>query len=124
MPQCRKCSEIFPNRLTIDGERKSLNKRKFCLDCSPYKTHNTRDITKSRIPEFKVCNGCHQKLPAIAYYLRRQEAHTYLTSQCKKCFNNSGKGRISKTNMLAQLGGECTICGLQEPVFAYSSYGS
>lgn len=42
--ECRKCSAIIPTWTTIDGKRKSLQNRKFCLECSPYGAHNTKPV--------------------------------------------------------------------------------
>lgn len=45
--ECRKCGEKIPNWVKIDGLNKNLGNRKFCLQCSPYKEHNTKkDIDK------------------------------------------------------------------------------
>ncbi len=46
MPICKKCDKKFPNWVTIDGRKKNLCSRKFCLECSPWGKHNTKDITK------------------------------------------------------------------------------
>ena len=42
------CGQTIPFTTTIDGKRHNLNSRKFCLTCSPFGMHNTRDITKPR----------------------------------------------------------------------------
>jgi 5-methylcytosine-specific restriction endonuclease McrA len=44
MPICKKCGERFPNRLKINGRTRVLNRRKFCLACSPFGQHNTRSL--------------------------------------------------------------------------------
>lgn len=36
MKKCLKCGNSFPITVYIEGKRKSLNKRCYCLDCSPY----------------------------------------------------------------------------------------
>lgn len=43
MPICNICETGFPNRMLIDGKIRILSNRKYCLDCSPYKAHNTTD---------------------------------------------------------------------------------
>lgn len=43
MPQCKKCQKRFPSSIVIDGKRKKLDTRVFCLECNPYKS-NTRNI--------------------------------------------------------------------------------
>lgn len=39
---CAKCQGSFPNRCLVNGRMRSLTKRKFCLSCSPYGSHNTK----------------------------------------------------------------------------------
>lgn len=40
--KCRKCGNYIPYRITIDGKARNLQGRKFCLNCSPFGTHNTK----------------------------------------------------------------------------------
>ena len=44
MPICLKCDKDFPNFLIIDGKKRNLSKRKYCVDCSPFGHHNTRPL--------------------------------------------------------------------------------
>lgn len=46
MKLCNKCGNQFPIRIKIDGKWRNLASRKFCLDCSPFGVHNTRNLTK------------------------------------------------------------------------------
>jgi hypothetical protein len=48
---CRKCNKKIPNWFIINGDRKSLRNRKFCLDCSPYMGHNTKPDDPSKPSE-------------------------------------------------------------------------
>lgn len=41
MRTCRRCESEFPTRVTIDGIRRHLGSRKFCLTCSPFGDKNT-----------------------------------------------------------------------------------
>ena len=38
---CRKCGEYVPYKVVVDGKQHNLANRKFCLECSPFKAHNT-----------------------------------------------------------------------------------
>lgn len=42
MPTCRSCNIDFLNQALIRGKVRNLQRRKFCLDCSPFGAHNTR----------------------------------------------------------------------------------
>jgi hypothetical protein len=44
MPTCKICETIFPNLVNINGEKKNLQRRKYCLLCSPYGKHNTKQL--------------------------------------------------------------------------------
>ena len=61
MPVCEKCGVSFPNRIKIDGVLHVVSNRKYCLKCSPFKAHNTRnlcsdidDIQKRKIASERV----------------------------------------------------------------------
>lgn len=41
---CNKCGKEFKTYVRIEGELRNLGKRKFCLDCSPFNKHNTRNL--------------------------------------------------------------------------------
>ena len=42
------CGQVIPFTAVIAGKRHNLKNRKFCLGCSPFGLHNTRDLTKPR----------------------------------------------------------------------------
>src|SRR5438876_2281859 len=41
MKTCVACGREFPSKLRINGVMRSLYRRKFCLECSPFGEHNT-----------------------------------------------------------------------------------
>ena len=53
---CLKCKNNIPFSKTINGKRKSLKNRKFCLNCSPYKEKKQRKV---------FCRNCGEKIPSI-----------------------------------------------------------
>lgn len=54
MKICEACGEEFPGVVLIDGIRRNLGSRKYCLICSPFGFHNTiskqHGDTSSRLP--------------------------------------------------------------------------
>lgn len=42
------CGQTIPFTCVVDGKRRNLKNRKFCLACSPFGLHNTRNIAKPR----------------------------------------------------------------------------
>ena len=56
MKKCRKCQKEFPNRIKINGSIKILNRRKYCLECSPFGQRNTRRLHLPQRDENKKKN--------------------------------------------------------------------
>ena len=48
MKNCAKCKSEFPYWVLIDGKRKNLQNRKYCLECSPFGNHNTSKLEIER----------------------------------------------------------------------------
>lgn len=44
MKICKKCGVEIPNAIKINGKRKTLTARKYCLTCSPFNSRNTRKL--------------------------------------------------------------------------------
>jgi hypothetical protein len=85
MPQCKQCRQNFPNSMSVDGKRKRLDSRSFCLQCSPWKSHNTRDLTTD-FKDSKKKNAEYM----IGYYYKRTQRKKEIVELC---------------------GGKCIICG-------------
>lgn len=45
---CKKCGSEFPVWIFVDCVRKNLSKRKYCLVCSPFGKHNTKQLHKEK----------------------------------------------------------------------------
>jgi hypothetical protein len=44
MKKCLKCSKEFKIHIVIDGKERNINKRKYCLECSPFGKRNTKRL--------------------------------------------------------------------------------
>ena len=101
MPTCRQCGIHFPNWQLIDGVRKNLTSRRYCLACSPWGLHNARRL--ERLPrdpfERKTCPRCHQQKAIAEFYLRPggNRSHTW----CKVCNNEHRKARFREDRLAA-----------------------
>lgn len=96
MPKCLICKEIFPNWIKIQGKPRCLKNRKFCLECSPFGRHNTRQLNiilkgpkncaicgKSvKGTKRKICPACCVKLTRIR---NKIAAIKYKGGACEKC---------------------------------------
>ena len=49
--ECRKCEEVIPFSVIIDGRKRNLRNRKFCLNCSPFGSNNRFTDDPSRKPK-------------------------------------------------------------------------
>src|SRR5579871_396728 len=107
---CRKCQKEFPSWATIDGKPRNLCNRHFCLECSPFGKHNTRDIL---IPKRDIthCLGCGVELSDANCY-RKPKSKTFQL-HCKSCFNANAHERQKriKRQCVAYKGGCCSRCG-------------
>lgn len=78
------CNKQFSSWLKIGTKFHNLNNRRFCLTCSPFKQHNTRDITKPksiRIP------GAYADVKKFRKR-KKVKAVEYLGGKCQICSYN------------------------------------
>lgn len=106
MPTCRKCSADFPNRIKIDAVWRSLQRRKYCLSCSPLLGHNTKKLEapppSPHIPQILIC-GCGRKYPLITTKGHSQD-------RCNSCRMKSRR-EATKIRAIQYKGGSCVSCG-------------
>jgi len=103
MPKCNNCGNHFPNRVVIDGKLRTINKRKYCLTCSPFGKHNTRKIGSAKEGDSVTCIVCKQP-----YVYKRSKGHT--KKICNSCMANR-KRFERKKKMIGHKGGCCMVCG-------------
>lgn len=115
MPVCKKCGNSFPNTIRIDGKWHNISKRVFCVDCSPFGMHNTRDLSAVPKPpiETKYCSQCKQILDIEAFFFNKSEGKYY--SWYKKCLTDAATERhiIKKLMAIDYLGGKCIKCNFK-----------
>lgn len=121
MPTCFNCQKPFPNRIKIENEWKVLNSRKFCLECSPYRSHNTSKIAPIFTKNYRKCSTCHQVKSLDDFYIRRTKSHKELRKhECKSCHNIRAKNRLQnlKQKAVDYKGGKCCLCGYSKSIAA------
>lgn len=121
MKVCVNCKKEFPCWILVEGKRKSLQKRKFCLECSPYGKHNTLSLERflkqkiKTVPEKQICTRCKLDLPInfFGVHVRKRNAKLQIFAYCKKCDSNRFRKRKRdiKEKAVEYKGGKCENCG-------------
>lgn len=111
MKTCQKCQQQFNIHLVIDGKRRNLASRKYCIECSPFQKHNTKVLEKEKQDNnHQKCSKCKQVLPCSEFYKNSdQRLHT----SCKQCSIKSAteRFRVRKKEFIKLKGGKCIVCG-------------
>jgi len=115
MKQCLKCGNNLPNIITIDGKKHNISNRKFCLDCSPFKAHNTTNLLIHSMSKnnIKKCPNCQIEKPLDEFYKRRDHTRKQFSAYCRLCTNNISieRQRDIKQKAIDYKGGCCKACG-------------
>lgn len=112
MPICKKCNDLFPNRVKINNKIRNLCNRKYCLNCSPFGKHNTKILDgRKRKPNKNnktnknikcICIQCNRK-----YIYDHKKGHN--KNECNSCCVTKSK-RKTKLKAIEYMGGKCKIC--------------
>lgn len=94
MKECIKCKTQIPCWVVVEGKKRNLNNRKYCLRCKPFGTHDHRNLVKSQIGFCVICGR--------ETSVRRRK--------CGSC-NTKIRRHRSKLSAIKYLGGKCVRCG-------------
>ena len=99
--RCEACGRLFAAKQTIDGQVRSLYRRRFCLSCSPFGIHNTSkrppgDLTADEL---------------VSHRRKRRNAKTYRYLKKRR--------RELKAQLVAMRGGRCCSCAYIGPAAAF-----
>ena len=108
MPTCQLCENDFPNTKVIDGKRRYLNKRSFCLDCSPFGITNRKSLGRMRAERRgrKPCLGCGEDKKLEDYY---SPTFTYCIP-CESARKHQATLALKRA-AVDYKGGQCVVCG-------------
>jgi hypothetical protein len=96
---CRKCKKEFKSYMKIDGKYRRLHKRKFCIECSPFGSRNTKPDDPSRKSVFGQVN--YKKKPYSQWSEKGKEIRK------KHTYNYIHKKRLKALEMKNN---KCSIC--------------
>lgn len=104
MPICQKCNSQFPNWYKIGDKTHNLYRRKYCLECSPFGKHNTKQlILKEKSDKKCICSNCNKE-----YIYSRKKGNSSV--RCNSCYVTRFRTN-RKEKAVKLLGGKCCKCG-------------
>ncbi len=92
MNTCKACHKEIPLFVVIDGVKHHIQHRKFCLECSPFKSHNT----------------------SININLSKEERRKLWKRYDYKYIHQ--KRKEQKRKLVEYKGGKCEMCGYDKPI--------
>ena len=96
MRPCELCSAPIPLKIEVDGKVRNLQRRHYCLTCSPFGAHNTRRLTDQPTAEERQQRLLEQRRAKGRRRYRRYQKQAR---------------RARKVLLMNLLGGCCQICG-------------
>jgi len=116
MKTCEYCKKPFKISEVIDGKRRILSSRKFCLLCSPFGTKDPRnpgDREKDKLGVRK-CPVCSNTLALTAENFHPDKSHKLgFAFICRACKNRASNTRYAKQKqqLFEYKGAHCIKCG-------------
>jgi hypothetical protein len=103
MNKCLKCGHEFKNRVKINGSIKILNRRKYCLECSPFGQRNTKrlHLPQRNKDSKKQCPQCGRNFKWNKNNI------------CWTC-RSFNRRKFNRNKGLEYLGNKCTNCGIDD----------
>jgi Zn ribbon nucleic-acid-binding protein len=121
---CERCSASFPTRATINGKRRDLSIRRYCLDCSPFAARSRVRYDKRPLDGLRPCARCQERFPVAEFERPSQRTGKQIIREtlCKKCraLDSMEKRRQFKRTCVEIMGGQCVACGYSRCVDALS----
>jgi hypothetical protein len=101
MKTCLKCENTFPTKINIDGKIRNLDKRKYCIECSPFGSHNTKSLHVAENNLVKICSTCNKEY---------QGGHSKHKDKCGRCYSLAYRTK-TKQKAIDYKGSKCSSCG-------------
>lgn len=105
MPNCAKCQFKYPATIVIDGKRRNLANRSYCLTCSPFGEHNTRRIEQPPAEKLSITRSC-----TVCNKDFQINNHGSRGLVCGSCKVAKRRWKI-KRQAVEYKGGKCLKCG-------------
>lgn len=102
MLKCLLCHTNFERYVFIEGKKRNLQNRKYCLNCTPFGKHNNKQL--HLIKKNCTCEIC-------------GKAYKKNGKRCGYCCVKIRRARI-KLAGIQLLGGKCVMCGWDKYIWA------
>jgi hypothetical protein len=111
---CKKCGKDLPFLVYVEGKQRNTQRRKYCYECSPFGTRNTRKLEKlnTDLEQHRkirndtgvksTCTRCHKE-----YYYKHNGS---TLDTCATCCNRKARHKL-KRKAVDYKGGKCSKCG-------------
>ena len=95
---CEACGRPFPGKQVVDGKLRSLYRRRFCLECSPFGDHNTSSAPAGTGPDAAQRRKQRRNASFLRYRRKRRKS--------------------DKARLVELRGGRCEDCGYDRDLSA------
>ena len=125
MLNCPKCKKDFPITTVINGVRRNLHRRKYCLDCSPFGQHNTRTLENAnKLDVYGKCKNCGEILSRkdkvyCNFKCQKQHQYSQFIERWTKGEEDGIIGTYGTSNhirryLFEKYDSKCHLCGWSE----------
>jgi hypothetical protein len=121
MPICKNCNKEFPKKININGDVYFLSGRKFCTDCSPIGSRNTRSYIINLQENEAYCARCNEVKGKENFYIRNNGKPF---SYCISCQDKVKQLKLEEKieRIIQDRGGACQDCETVFPSPVYDFY--
>jgi len=122
MLTCKNCNKNFPSSVKIDNKIINLSGRKFCLECSPLGSRNTRSYIIKLNSNEAYCARCQKIKDKEQFYIRKTSGKPF--SYCIICQEEVKNLKYEEKleRMIQERGGVCNDCKIPYPLPVYEFY--
>jgi hypothetical protein len=119
---CKNCGKNFPSSAKIDNKIVNLSGRKFCLECSPLGSRNTRSYIIKLNDDEAYCARCQKTKSKSRFYIRKSSGKPF--SYCIECQEKTKDLKYEEKleRIIQERGGACNDCGVPYPLPVYEFY--
>jgi|3_EtaG_2_1085321.scaffolds.fasta_scaffold02968_2 hypothetical protein len=118
--KCLNCKSVIPSQIKIKNKIVRLTSRKFCLECSPLGSRNTRQYIIDTKDNESYCPRC-QKIKEIGEFYN---INNRVASYCKLCQQDVKKIKAEEKlhSLIEMKGSICVDCEIVFPTPVYVFY--